>query len=66
MGSVLVLRHSWVNSVEPGPMLYYLLLTFIAPGSSYGSSSSCYGIDSSTVYTGLEPKAASQKLVSLT
>lgn len=65
MGSVPVLRHSQVNSVEAEPVPYYLLLSFIAPGSSYGSSSSCYGIDSTTVYTGLEPKAASQKLLSL-
>lgn len=44
---------------EPGPRVY--CGGFIAPGSS---SSSC-GIDSSTVCTGLEQGAASQKLVSL-
>lgn len=45
--------------MEPGPCV--CSGGFIAPGSS---SSSC-GIDSSTVCTGLEPEAASQKLVSL-
>ena len=64
MGSVPLARHSQVNSVEAEPVPYYLLFSFIALGKSYGSSSSCYGIDSSTVYTGLEPKAASQQLVS--
>lgn len=39
---------------------------FIAPGGSCGSSSSCCSVDSSTVCTGREPKAASQKPVPLT
>lgn len=65
MGSVSVLGHSQANTVEMEPVPYCLLFSFIAWGSSEGSSSSCYGIDSATVYTGQEPKAASQKLVSL-
>lgn len=64
MGSVPLQRRSQVNSAEAEAVLYDLLLSFIAPGSSDGSSSFCYRIDS-TVYTGLEPKAASRELVSL-
>lgn len=37
-----MLRHSQVDGVEAEPVPDYSLLSFIAPGSIYGSSSSCY------------------------
>lgn len=51
MGSVTALGYSQANTVEAEPVLLFTL-QFIAWGSSEGSSSSWYGIDSSTVYTG--------------
>lgn len=65
MGSVSVLRNSQVNLVHAEPVPYHLLLSFNPQGSSCGSCSSCRGIDSTVAYTGLEPKAVSQKPISL-